>query len=332
MEGIASVKKVIIIAYFGAFPNYFKLFIDSCKHNDDFYFLVFTDQEAHTALPSNMQWIHMSFSDMCILVKQKLGKEYNLFSPYKLCDYRPAYGKIFEDYIQRYDVWGYCDTDIVFGKIGRFIDDTDFGSYDRLLVNGHLTFYKNTRKVNNYFKSNNLGYVDFKRATSIKEPFFFDEVFSTMILRSKNVDIYENTQYLDILPQYFDMTIKETRKLRNYANQKLFYENGHIFQEFINNGQSTAREYMYIHLQKRRMTFDEDKLNIHKRVYINANIFTNNREEVTNDKRPSYHLRYIRNQIKKLTLNRIKIKLLILLYSKKEKLSNGQTQTGDKLL
>ena len=37
--------------------------------------------------------------------------------PYKLCDFKPAYGFIFGEYLKEYDYWGHCDIDIVWGDL-----------------------------------------------------------------------------------------------------------------------------------------------------------------------------------------------------------------------
>ena len=44
----------------------------------------------------------------------------------KLCDYKPAYGLIFEDELIGYDYWGFCDTDILLGDIYQFLEDYEF--------------------------------------------------------------------------------------------------------------------------------------------------------------------------------------------------------------
>ena len=43
-------------------------------------------------------------------------------SPYKLCDYKPVYGLIFDEDLQDYDFWGHCDVDLIFGDIRKFIN------------------------------------------------------------------------------------------------------------------------------------------------------------------------------------------------------------------
>lgn len=92
----------VIIPYFGKFPPYFDFFIESCRCNSEISFLIFTDQISLPNLPDNVIIQTCSFEDIKKLVQNKLAldiKRLKAFSPYKLCDYKPAYGKIFEDYL-----------------------------------------------------------------------------------------------------------------------------------------------------------------------------------------------------------------------------------------
>ena len=52
------------LAYFGKMPNYFPLFLKSCKANLEFDFLVFTDDKSKFDYPENVQVVYMTFSEM----------------------------------------------------------------------------------------------------------------------------------------------------------------------------------------------------------------------------------------------------------------------------
>lgn len=38
-------KKLLIVLWFGKFPNYFELYLDSCSHNRSWNWMIFTDQD-----------------------------------------------------------------------------------------------------------------------------------------------------------------------------------------------------------------------------------------------------------------------------------------------
>ena len=86
--------------------------------------------------------------------------------PYTLVEYKPAYGYIFQDLLIHdgakddaddelyYTHWGYTDLDMVFGDLGRHLDESEwtdydvvtfgFGDQERLYVKGQFTMHKNT--------------------------------------------------------------------------------------------------------------------------------------------------------------------------------------------
>lgn len=140
----------VVIPYFGKFPPYFDFFIESCRCNSEILFLIFTDQISLPNLPDNVIIQTCSFEDIKKLVQNKLAldiKRLKAFSPYKLCDYKPAYGKIFEDYLTDADFWGFCDVDLVFGRIFNILSIKEFQKSERILTQGHLTFYKNSERM-----------------------------------------------------------------------------------------------------------------------------------------------------------------------------------------
>lgn len=100
-------KIAIIIAYFGKLPEYIQLFLDSCKLNYGFEWLIFSDDDTTYNYPSNVHLIKMNFGECKKLIQSKFDFEITLSKPQKLCDYKCAYGVIFEDYIQDYDWWGH---------------------------------------------------------------------------------------------------------------------------------------------------------------------------------------------------------------------------------
>lgn len=299
--------KIIILAYFGKLPNYFNIFLESCKNNSDFDFIIISDQKINS-ISKNIKIIPLSFESIKDITKNKLGLKYEIFSPYKLCDYKPAYGKIFEEHLNGYTHWGHCDADMIFGSISGHISKNDFKNYDKLLDKGHLVFYKNNETMNNAFLLNKSSEIGFDLVTKYKEPCYFDEICLPNILKKYNIRQYSNTNIADILPQYQDMIIPD---IKNIKNQKFYYENGKIFREYIDKkGLKLTDEYMYIHLQKRKMSISR-KLDTSKRIYINPNIFTNNIETETRINSKIYLLKYQIKKIIKLNMNKIIIKIMI---------------------
>lgn len=149
----------IIIPYFGRLPELSKLFFISAGYNKHVRFLFFTDQKKPVGLPENIRYIRFSLNDFNKLVGKKLGIDVKVLYPYKLCDYKPMYGKIFEDYLTETQFWGYCDLDMIFGSISKIITAADMNNYDIITsrkdsLAGNFTLFKNTEELKNlYLKS-----------------------------------------------------------------------------------------------------------------------------------------------------------------------------------
>ena len=80
-------KKIVLInCYFGAFPNYFPLFLKSCQQNDTVDFLIFTDNR-YDRLPRNVKLIPATFGEIRNRIQAKFDFEIVLDQPDKLCDY-----------------------------------------------------------------------------------------------------------------------------------------------------------------------------------------------------------------------------------------------------
>ena len=87
----------IIIPYFGKFNNYFQLWLASCGKNPNYDWLLFTDNRKPDILPENVHYIFTSFDDLKRKFESKFRYKICLDKPYKLCDYKPYYGYLFED-------------------------------------------------------------------------------------------------------------------------------------------------------------------------------------------------------------------------------------------
>ncbi|TAH33708.1 hypothetical protein EYC58_00370 [Candidatus Saccharibacteria bacterium] len=302
-------KRMLISPYFGRLPNYFQLFLDSCELNDGFTdFLVVTDDQTRYRVPANVQVVNMSFADFNQLVTHKLGFEFPVTSPYKICDYRPAFGKIFEDYLKGYDFWGHVDTDMILGNLSNFLSPDVFEQFDRLLERGALMFYRNTASINELFSEKIDGIVNFGDAVRTKEPCFYDEIMFPALLKHRGYKTYSNTRYADILPQYFDFTIDAHCDIENQPQQYFVYKQGvGVFQGVGDN--ENVNECMYVHIQKRPMevgAYESSTV-----VYLQENSISAKRSDsrITKEARRAWRFNYLKKQLNKLDWNHIRIHL-----------------------
>lgn len=168
----------IIIPYFGEkFPPYFDFFLKSVSMNQDIDFLFLTDIESpYLKEIKNIKLIPFSLNQFKELADKKLEIKTKLEIPYKLCDFKPAYGYILNDLIIQYDYWGHCDIDLIFGRISHFIqpllqEEYDVISARKEYLSGFFTLYKNQNKINTLFKKSR----DWEKVFTRTENFCFDE-------------------------------------------------------------------------------------------------------------------------------------------------------------
>jgi hypothetical protein len=166
-----------IINFIGDFPWYFPYFLHSCRYNPVVDFLIFTDnEEVLSNVPSNVHFIPYSIEQFKTDATKVLGFEVAVESGYKLCDFKPAYGYIFADFIKDYDFWGYCDIDIIFGNIRAFMTDELLNEYDVIsarhdYLTGCFALYRNNSQMRELFKQSK----DYKKVFTDPPNFFFDE-------------------------------------------------------------------------------------------------------------------------------------------------------------
>ena len=162
---------VLIFPYFGKLPVQYKMWRESALRNPSVDFMFFTDVE-----PAKNIIVHkMLFEDFRKYIQSIFDFPIVLDRPYILCDFKPAYGEALQEYINKYDYWGYGDLDVVYGDIRAFLTDEILCHYKFFLGFGHLTLYSNDKETNTYYKVIVPGYQDYREAFTIHDQTFFDE-------------------------------------------------------------------------------------------------------------------------------------------------------------
>lgn len=169
-------KIALINCFFGPLPWYFDFFLKSCSTNSTVDFIIFSDHTYNKVLPENVQIISFSLNDFNQLASQKLDIKIDVKAPYKLCDFKPAYGVVFSDYLKDYDFWGMCDIDIILGTIRSFMTPEILDEYDVIstrhdFVTGWFMLFRNNSEINNLFKKSK----DYLKVFTSDTHFCFDE-------------------------------------------------------------------------------------------------------------------------------------------------------------
>lgn len=150
---MASLKKIaFIVPYFGKWPQWKNLFLQSCINNPTIDFYFFTDSQTPEVArnSSNLYFKELSFDDYCSLISDRLNISFHPSNPYKLCDVKPFYGIIHQDIlkINKYDFWGFCDIDLIMGDIRAFYDEQVLSTYNYISthadrISGHMCLIRN---------------------------------------------------------------------------------------------------------------------------------------------------------------------------------------------
>lgn len=244
-------KLVLLVPYFGSFPNYFQLFLDSCNWNPCIDWIIFTDiNTTNYKIPENVKIINLTLTDVNHLIAKKIGN-FKIKKAYKLCDFRPAYGLIFENYIKNYNYWGHCDIDIIFGNLEKFVLPNLEKNYSRIFRFGHFTIYKNSENVNNFFRQKYSG-INYRLVFKTSVSCAFDEEKGTWKLAQENkFNICDENISFDI-----KIPGKQSKLITaqdNYERQAFILNKGRAIRIFIEDGEIKYEERGYFHFQKREI-------------------------------------------------------------------------------
>lgn len=166
----------IVIPYFGKLPPFFQLWLQTAKSNSSIDFHIFTDDDSVFS-DENIYVHRMTWSDMQKLASKPFDFNIALAQPYKLCDFKPAFGLIFSEHLKKYDFWGYCDvSDLLLGDLRSFFTEDVLDRYERCQYLGHISLYRNNERMNTLFMSQgkypDLNYQD---VFTTNDSCYFDE-------------------------------------------------------------------------------------------------------------------------------------------------------------
>ena len=312
----------LFLPYFGQLPNYFNLWVKSVAINPEIQFILITDQHIDAKLPSNLHIIKSDFENMQQLFKGKFSNlEVYIDNTYKLCDFRPAYGYIFEDLIDKYhlDYWGFCDPDVIWGKISFFLKEYGFykKNYDKVGYLGHFQFFSVNQKF--LFKEivDNEKFRNYKYVFTHKYAYHFDEEIGIGLIAKKSgikiMDFECDPPYVDVLTNKLQFYTNPNAKYYNLPRYLKWNREYGLYQYVLSNSKYMELPVMYVHLQKRKM-YIEANLENEQTFYIFPNKFiskktkTNiNIKEALKDKLYLYYyLSKIKVFIKKFSIKQIK--------------------------
>lgn len=253
-----QVKINFIIPYFGKFPNYMQLFLNSCAYNPGFTWTIITDNRKSYQYPDNVRVVYKTFDEIRRVIRNKFDFNVALEKPYKLCDIRPMYGYLFPEYNVGFDFWGYCDVDMILGNLEHFITD-EMLTYEKIFTQGHMTIMRNTAKMNELFMVPLDGNPYYEEVLMSEKSFNFDEDFMNRpninsICRQEGIAIWEESTIADIYTKSSDFRRVTENGFEKKSQNYYVWDGGKLYRQIKHGGIWNTEEYMYIHLQKRNMT------------------------------------------------------------------------------
>lgn len=258
-------KFAVIILFFGQFKPSIALFLESCNRNPGIDWLIFTDCEvpAGISLGNNINWEPMKLSDVKQLVEQKLQCEVTLDRAYKLCDMRPMYGLVFEEYIKEYDYWGFGDTDVIYGDVLSYLESIEYEKYDKINWMGHLCFMRNLPEINAIAMAEIPETISPRIVLKTESNQGYDERDFNKKCLSRGIHLYNNNWAADIDIFYWRMRCADLKTFHwllntkeieyapdNYPLQLFAIVDGRVFRIYLKGKHIYKDEYAYIHFRK----------------------------------------------------------------------------------
>ena len=151
-----SVKLITI--WSGPLPGYLPIYFGTVNKNPTIDFIFVADSPEPGPLPKNIQWIEMSFPGLLGYFGENIGCNVSGAIPFKMCDFKPAFGDAFKDVLNDCDFWGHIDCDVVLGDLRFFLSQDRLENYDILFFKGHgfihgpLTLWRNSSYVNQLYQ------------------------------------------------------------------------------------------------------------------------------------------------------------------------------------
>jgi hypothetical protein len=241
----------LILAYLGPWPTYFDLFVHSIRFNADVDWLFVCDQPLPDVdIPPNVRVLNTTKAELAQRIADAARTPVNLSIPYKLCDFRPAYGVTFRNELRGYDFWGHCDNDIVFGRIRRFITDEILDAHEKVLMHGYMQLYRNSAAGNSFYQiaAESIRYQDV-----FADPRYhgFDEWSGiARVFKHHKIPYFQQEFMATPVPWRYEL---QAALVENYYPQAFVWDEGRIVRLHWDGAQIVETEFALIHLMRRKM-------------------------------------------------------------------------------
>ena len=252
-------KIKIICIYYGKLPSWFPIWLKSCKNNNKYNFLVITDQEYENNIADNVEIMNLKWIDLIEKFCNNIDFPIELNTPYKLCDYRPLYGKVFAEELLGFDFWGHCDLDMIWGQLDDFIPDQIYITYDRIGIYGALSIYRNNQNMNQLYRLDG-GSFGWEKVFANNENYIFDEMPGMNCICKKQ----KVKWFMDIKRADLDTYLQRVGADLLTCDEVFTWEEGKAKHYYVKNDDLFIDEVAYIHFSGKTPQLESDIYNINK--------------------------------------------------------------------
>jgi glycosyltransferase involved in cell wall biosynthesis len=272
----------IYIPYFGAFPNYFQLYLDSLGENADCLsvFLMTDNDLSGYRLPNNLIPIQLTLGALRKKAARFINGEFGMTvqpdelmkRPYKLVDFKVIYLELFREISEQYgvtydDFIGWGDCDLIYGRFSDFLNMKE----DYQIIggfHGHFTAFRNIDSFRKLFKQmEGLSRYLLDEKFHIVDEIAFRKPLLDLLETNEYRMFYINRYFCDIVPECFFGLFRQdhARRKKNFFDvyhpdkeiDYVRYDGGGRLTVVYEDGDS--RQSIYCHLQKRAMLINFDR-------------------------------------------------------------------------
>ena len=159
-------------------------FLKSASCSEEVDFLIFTDADLNGIKNyKNVKYFNLSLQNFNKLANEKIAiaSGFQVANGYKLCDIKPMYGQIFQEYLLEYSAWAHGDIDMFMGNFmpdlrPLFDGEIDVISSHPQYISGAFTAYRNVAEINSLFMHSK----DYQKVLTTSEYVSFDEASDVM--------------------------------------------------------------------------------------------------------------------------------------------------------
>ena len=271
-----------LLPYFGRLPKGFDLWLLTCQANPSIDWIVFTDDHTKFTYPSNVKVHYTTYEDLKKRITEHFDFPINISRPWKLCEFKPAYGEIFASELEGYDFWGHCDVDLIWGNIGKFITDDILEKYDKIGFQGHSTLYRNTAEVNGRYKTFVPNELSYKEIFNSPDGHCFDENGMERIYQYLNIPYFRETNFAHLDRFHSSFFLGHLPVSEDYKNERQVFtwNDGKIIRYYLSKGVVCQEEYMYLHFFSAPITYRINRIGMECKYVARPHVVENLTREI----------------------------------------------------